>query len=384
MIVLGTTRFIDLSMSTDCECVVVGAGVVGLAIAAKLAEAGRDVLLLEREASFGTITSARNSEVIHAGIYYQAGSLKAQFCVEGKQQLYRYCAQRGIEHKRCGKLIVATSEEQVARLTTIHAHAQANGVADIQLLSAKAAQVMEPSLSCHAALFSPSTGVIDSHGLMLALLGDAENHGAVMATRAPVERLIPNVSGEGYTLHVGGDEAMQLSCKWVINATGHGACALARSLSSLPESHCPEPVMLKGNYFSLLGKAPFSRLIYPVPEPGGLGVHITIDLGGQARFGPDVEQVDTEHYAVDPTRSRDFYEAVRQYWPALPDDALTPDYAGIRPKIRWRDKLQQDFLIHSPNDHGLPGLINLFGIESPGLTSCLAIADYVNALCVDE
>ena len=357
---------------------------VGLAIAAKLAEAGRDVLLLEREASFGTITSARNSEVIHAGIYYQAGSLKAQFCVEGKQQLYRYCAQRGIEHKRCGKLIVATSEEQVARLSTIHAHAQANGVADIQLLSAKAAQVMEPSLTCHAALFSPSTGVIDSHGLMLALLGDAENHGAVMATRAPVERLIPDVSGEGYTLHVGGDEAMQLSCKWVINATGHGACALARSLSSLPESHCPEPVMLKGNYFSLLGKAPFSRLIYPVPEPGGLGVHITIDLGGQARFGPDVEQVDTEHYAVDPTRSRDFYEAVRQYWPALPDDALTPDYAGIRPKIRWRDKLQQDFLIHSPNDHGLPGLINLFGIESPGLTSCLAIADYVNALCVDE
>lgn len=364
-------------MTTDCECIVIGAGVVGLAIAAKLAQSGREVVILEREASYGSITSARNSEVIHAGIYYPAGSLKAQFCVAGKQALYRYCLERHIRHEQCGKLIVATNDAQVSELGSIRQHAQVNGVSDITLLNHQQACSLESNLSCLAALHSPSTGIIDSHALMLNLLGDAQAHGAALALHAPVLGITQLPSIDGYKVLVGGDNAMELTSSWVINAAGHGACELAMQLKALPARLCPEPVLSKGNYFRLQGKAPFSRLIYPVPEAGGLGVHITIDLAGHARFGPDVEAVDEEEYSVDPNRSAGFYAAVRQYWPGLPDDSLTPDYAGIRPKIRWQQSPYNDFLISSHHEHGLIGLVNLFGIESPGLTSCLAIAEHV-------
>lgn len=367
-------------MSVDCECVVIGAGVVGLAIAAKLAQAGQEVLVLEREASIGSGASARNSEVIHAGIYYPKGSLKAQMCVAGKQLLYRYCADRHINHRQCGKLIVATNQTQLAELDSIQRKASANGVTDLTLLSQSDAQAMEPELTCLAALHSPSTGIIDSHGLMVSLLGDAENHGAVLATHSPIASVSRSHQSNSYVLQTGGDDPMQLSARWVINSAGLGACALAATLEDLSDQCKPTAVLSKGNYFSMSGSAPFSRLIYPVPEAGGLGVHLTIDLAGHARFGPDVEPIDQEAYEVNPERSRGFYSAVRQYWPGLKDDALAPDYAGIRPKINMQERLYTDFLIHSQADHGLPGLINLFGIESPGLTSSLAIADHVHNL----
>lgn len=374
-------------MTTDCECVVIGAGVVGLAIAARLAQAGREVLILEREASIGTGTSARNSEVIHAGIYYPKGSLKAQMCVAGKQLLYSYCAQRYINYRQCGKLIVASNEMQLHELDSIRKKARANGVNDLTLLSRSDAQAIEPELQCLAALYSPSTGIIDSHGLMVSLLGDAQNHGAVLATHAPVISLSCNTTRNDYTLQTGGDSPMQLSTRWLINSAGHGACNLASTLVSadrgLPD-HCqPTAVLSKGNYFRLSAPAPFKRLIYPVPEEGGLGVHITIDLAGQARFGPDVEHIEQENYVVDPERSQGFYAAIRQYWPGLQDNALAPDYSGIRPKVNIKNALYPDFLIQSDADHGLAGLINLFGIESPGLTSSLAIAEHVHQRMID-
>lgn len=364
-------------MNTDCECIVVGAGVVGLAIAAQLARGGRDVLILEKEADFGSVTSARNSEVIHAGIYYPAGSLKARYCVEGKAALYRYCRERHINHRQCGKLIVATNATQVADLQSIVSRAEANGVHDLQMLDASDAVAMEPRLLCNAALYSPSTGIIDSHGLMLSLLGDAETHGAVLATRAAVESVSRLNEVEGFRVQVGGDDAMQLTTRYLINSAGHGASGLMSSIGDLPARCQATPVYLKGNYFKLSGKAPFSRLVYPVPEPGGLGVHMTVDLGGQARFGPDVEKVDGENYSVEPRRAEKFYAAVRQYWPALADDSLTPDYAGIRPKVSIEGVIFSDFLIQTETAHGVPGLVNLYGIESPGLTACLSIATEV-------
>ncbi len=367
-------------MSTDCECIVIGAGVVGLAIAAELAAAGRDVLVLEREAAFGTMTSARNSEVIHAGIYYAADSLKARLCVAGRDALYRYCQEHHVNHERCGKLIVATSAAQVQQLESIKARALANGVDDIRQISAAEARDMEPQLHCMAALHSPSTGIVDSHGLMLSLLGDAERHGAALATHSPVIALSHDSGAAHFRVEVGGDDAMTLTTRYLVNAAGHGACELAAELMQGSPAPTVTPVLSKSNYFGLAGKAPFSRLIYPVPEPGGLGVHITIDLGGKARFGPDVEPIETEDYVVDPARSAGFYEAVRQYWPALEDDSLTADYAGIRPKIRVDGQLYSDFLIHSQTEHAIPGLINLFGIESPGLTASLAIAAEVRQL----
>ncbi|ASJ71475.1 NAD(P)/FAD-dependent oxidoreductase [Granulosicoccus antarcticus] len=370
-------------MDTDCECIVIGAGVVGLAIAAKLAAAGRDVLVLEGEAHFGTITSARNSEVIHAGIYYPAGSLKARLCVEGRDALYRYCADHQIEHAQCGKLIVATSTSQLEQLESIQQRALVNGVSDIRLLAAEEAMSMEPQLKCLGALHSPSTGIIDTHGLMLSLLGEGERFGAALATHSPVASMSHDVASGVYTVNVVGENAMSLTTRHVINAAGHGACALAAPLLASTSQAKVTPVLSKGNYFRLSGKAPFSRLIYPVPEQGGLGVHITIDLGGQARFGPDVEPVNEENYSVDPARSAGFYAAVREYWPGLPDDSLAPDYAGIRPKIEVDGELYTDFMIQSPADHGMPGLINLFGVESPGLTACLAIADDVHRLMPD-
>ncbi|MGB3273858.1 MAG: NAD(P)/FAD-dependent oxidoreductase [Xanthobacteraceae bacterium] len=356
------------------ECVVVGAGVVGLAVARRLALAGREVVVLEAAETIGTVTSSRNSEVIHAGIYYRQESMMARLCVEGRQALYAYCRDHGVAHHTCGKLIVATSEQDRARLATIQTRAAANGVT-LDLLEAADATRLEPALSCTGALWSPVTGIIDSHAYMLALQGDAENAGAAFAFHAPVEhvRAIPG----GFAVAVGGPEPTTLASAVLINAAGLAAPALARSIDTMPRDLIPTAYLAKGNYFSCTVRAPFSRLIYPVPEPGGLGVHLTLDMAGRARFGPDVEWIDTVDYSVDPTRAEKFYPAIRRYWPDLPDGALEPAYAGIRPKIVPPSVATQDFVIQSARTHGLAGLVNLFGIESPGLTASLALADHV-------
>ena len=360
------------------DCVVVGAGVIGLAIARKLAMAGQEVIVLEAAEGIGTVTSSRNSEVIHAGIYYRAGSLMARMCVSGKRALYQYCADHGIPHRNCGKLIVATTPKETEKLQSIRAHAEANGVLDMQLLPGEAARALEPALNCDAALLSPSTGIIDSHAYMLALRGEAEAAGAAFAFHTPLVRA--KVAAGGIEIEAGGEAPMTLACELLVNAAGLGAPAVARQIEGMPIELIPCAYLAKGNYFSCSARAPFSHLIYPVPEPGGLGVHLTLDMAGQARFGPDVEWIDSIDYAVDPARADRFYPAIRKYWPTLPDGALMPSYSGIRPKIVPPAVATQDFLIQGPSDHGVSGLINLFGIESPGLTSSLAIADYVGEL----
>jgi L-2-hydroxyglutarate oxidase LhgO len=360
------------------ECVVVGAGVIGLAIARRLAQAGREVIVLEAAEGIGTVTSSRNSEVIHAGIYYRAGSLMAQMCVAGKHALYRYCKEHGIPHRNCGKLIASTSAKETEKLQSIKAHAEANGVDDMQVLSGEAARNLEPALNCDAALLSPSTGIIDSHAYMLALRGEAEDGGAAFAFHTPLLRATAK-DGE-IVIETGGDAPMTLACGLLVNSAGLDAPNVARNIAGLPEALIPKPYLAKGNYFSCSAKAPFSRLIYPVPELGGLGVHLTLDMAGQARFGPDVEWVDRIDYAVDPKRAERFYPAIRRYWPDLPDGALMPSYSGMRPKIVPPEIASQDFVIQAREDHGVDGVINLFGIESPGLTSSLAIADHVGAL----
>jgi len=359
------------------DCVVVGAGVVGLAVARALALAGREVVVLEACDAFGTQTSARNSEVIHAGIYYPAGSLKAALCVRGKQLLYEYCAERSLPHQRCGKLIVATDNAQVAQLQGIQAKAAANGVTDLVLMDAAQARALEPHLQCLAALHSPSTGIVDSHALMLSLLGDLERTGSVLALNSPLERA--DIAQAAIDLVA--VDGTQLRASTVVNAAGLQAPALAARFAGLAPQYVPQAHFAKGNYFTLAGRSPFSRLIYPVPESAGLGVHLTIDLGGQARFGPDVQWVsDAQDLVVDPARGDAFYAEVRKYWPELPDGALQPAYAGIRPKIHGPGTPASDFVIQGPAVHGIPGLVNLFGIESPGLTSALAIAEYVQEL----
>jgi L-2-hydroxyglutarate oxidase LhgO len=360
------------------ECVVIGAGVIGLAIARRLAQAGREVIVREAAEGIGTVTSSRNSEVIHAGIYYPADSLMARMCVAGKRALYAYCADHGIPHRNCGKLIVATTPKESLRLQSIRAHAEANGVNDLQTLSGDAARALEPALNCDAALLSPSTGIIDSHAFMLALRGDAEDAGAAYAFHTPLARA--KAAAGRIEIDAGGHAPMTLECGLLVNAAGLGASAVARSIDGMPIDLIPPSYLAKGNYFSCSARAPFSRLIYPVPEPGGLGVHLTLDMAGQARFGPDVEWVETIDYAVDPARAERFYPAIRKYWPDLPDGALMPSYSGMRPKIVPPAVAAQDFLIQGPADHGVAGLINLFGIESPGLTSSLAIADHVAEL----
>jgi L-2-hydroxyglutarate oxidase LhgO len=364
-------------MTDRVDCVVIGAGVIGLAVARACALAGLETLALEAESDIGTATSARNSEVIHAGLYYPRGSLKARLCVQGRQALYDYCASHGVAHQRCGKLIVATRDEQIGALERIGAAAAANGVHDLRRLDAAQARAREPALQCVAALESPSTGIIDSHGLMLALLGDLESVGGLVAVRSPV--LSGRILADGILLRVGGDEPMELVARRVVNCAGLHAQAVAAALDGLPPDSIPAGRYAKGNYYALSGKAPFSRLIYPVPEPGGLGVHLTLDLGGQARFGPDVEWIDAIDYTVDPARADGFYAAIRRYWPDLRDGALRPDYAGIRPKLAVPAGQDADFLIQDARTHGVPGLVNLYGIESPGLTACLAIADEVTA-----
>lgn len=359
----------------EFDCVVVGAGVVGLAVARALALAGREVLVLEQAEAIGTETSSRNSEVIHAGIYYPAGSLMARSCVQGKHMLYAYCQERGIPHSNCGKLIVATNEEEAGKLLSIQGRAAANGVPDLRLLTRAEALEMEPALSCTAALLSPSTGIIDSHAYMLSLQGDAENAGAVFAFHSPV--LSGRVTDEGIEIEVGGAEPMQLRCRTLVNSAGLHAPHLARSIQGMPQNLVPQAYYAKGNYFTLTGRNPFSHLIYPVPVPGGLGTHLTIDLAGQARFGPDVEWVDHIDYEVDPRRGDSFYAAIRRYWPELKDDALAPGYSGIRPKTVPPGAPAQDFVIQGPREHGVPGLLHLFGIESPGLTASLSLAEMV-------
>jgi L-2-hydroxyglutarate oxidase LhgO len=361
------------------DTVVIGAGVVGLAVARAFALAGREVIVLERESAIGTGTSSRNSEVIHAGIYYPSGSLKAKLCVAGRLALYPYLERRGIAHRRCGKLIVATDAAQIAGLEKLQAQARANGVADLRMLEAREARALEPQLSCVAALESPSTGIIDSHAYMLALLGEAEDRGAAIAFRSPV--VAGRLQADGIELEVGGAEPMRLAARTVVNSAGLYAQDVARGLEGFPAERIPPTYYCKGNYFSLSGRSPFTRLVYPAPESAGLGVHLTLDMAGQARFGPDVEWIERIDYDVDPGRSRVFYDAIRRYWPALKDGSLQPAYCGIRPKIQSRTELSRDFLIEGPPEHGVAGLVNLFGVESPGLTASLAIADHVLGLC---
>jgi L-2-hydroxyglutarate oxidase LhgO len=359
------------------QCVVIGAGVVGLAVARALALSGREVLVLESAPAIGTGISSRNSEVIHAGIYYAAGSLKARLCVAGKALLYDYCAKRGIGHRRCGKLIVATAAQQLSRLQGTMAKAGINGVNDLVMLTRAQALAMEPALTCEAAIYSPSTGIVDSYGLMLSLQGDIENAAGMVVLNSPV--LQAEVGPTGIELVT--VDGTHLRAKIVVNAAGLQAPELAIKFKGLAPRHVPQAHFAKGNYFTLAGRAPFSHLIYPLPETAGLGVHLTLDLGGQAKFGPDVEWVDSsDDLTVDAARSDGFYAEVRKYWPGLQDGALLPGYAGIRPKINAPNEAAVDFLIQDPLVHGIKGLVNLFGIESPGLTSALAIGEYVAGL----
>lgn len=357
------------------DVVVAGAGVVGIAVARALARAGREVIVLDAAEGIGTETSSRNSEVIHAGIYYPRDSLMARLCVAGRRALYAFCDERAVPVRKCGKLIVATSAEEDAKLGGILARAEANGVEGMRLLDRAEAMALEPNLQCTSALLSSETGIVDSHSYMIALQGDAEAHGAVFVFHSPVAG--GRAISDGVEITVGGADPMSLRCRLLVNSAGLHAPALARSIVGMPTQLVPTQYYAKGNYFTLAGRSPFSRLIYPVPVAGGLGVHLTIDLGGQARFGPDVEWVDTLDYNVDPRRADSFYDAVRRYWPDLADGALQPGYAGIRPKIVPKGAPGQDFVIQPPNVHGVTGLINLFGIESPGLTAAIALADLI-------
>ncbi|MES1156533.1 MAG: NAD(P)/FAD-dependent oxidoreductase [Alphaproteobacteria bacterium] len=362
----------------EIECVVVGAGVVGLACARALAESGREVLVLEAAAGVGTGVSSRNSEVIHAGIYYPTGELKHLMCVAGRRKLYPYLEARGIAHRKCGKLIVATSSEEETKIAGLYQRALENDVENVALISGAEALAMEPNLNCVSAMVSPETGIVDSHGLMLALLGDLERAGGSVAFSSPLAGGAVRADGR-IDLRVGDDV---LRCRALVNAAGLDAPRIARAIEGVPTQSIPKQTLAKGNYFGCAGKPAFSRLIYPAPVDGGLGVHLTVDLAGRMRFGPDVEWLDETDparvdYSVDPRRADSFYAAIRRYWPALADGALTPDYSGCRPKLSGRSEGAVDFRIDGPEAHGVEGLVNLFGIESPGLTSALAIADEV-------
>jgi L-2-hydroxyglutarate oxidase LhgO len=358
----------------DCDAVVVGAGVIGLAVARDLALAGRSVIVVEAADGIGTETSSRNSEIIHAGLYYPAGSLKARLCVEGRDRLYAYCAARDIPHRRCGKLVVATDAAELEAIAAIGARGRANGCTDLAMIDARAALAMEPALTpaLAGALWSPSTGIIDSHAYMLALQGEAEAAGTLVVLRTPF--VSAEAVPDGFVIATGGTEAGTVRAGALVNAAGLAASRVARAIGGLDPSRVPETRFAKGNYALLSGRAPFSRLIYPAPHTHGLGVHLTLDLGGQARFGPDVEWVERVDYAVDPARLTLFEEAIRYYWPDLPAGALAPGYAGIRPKLGGPDDPAADFRIDGPSAHGVQGLVNLYGIESPGLTASLAIA----------
>jgi L-2-hydroxyglutarate oxidase LhgO len=375
-------RYKRARMSGDIyqtDCLVIGAGAVGLACAAELARRGRDVLVLEAADAIGTGTSARNSEVIHGGMYYPHGSLKHEMCVAGRRKLYAYLAERGVAHRKCGKLIVATEAKEETKIAAIHQLAIENGVENCTLHSAGEIRALEPNVTCVSAMLSPETGIVDSHGYMLALLGELESNGGALALNTPFIRAEAQPGG-GFEVEFGGEAPGRVRCSVLINSAGLAAQAIAASIESLPPSAIPPLVLAKGSYFGCSVKAPFTRLIYPAPVDGGLGVHLTLDLGGRGKFGPDVEWLDHNDpgrvdYAVDIKRSESFYAAIRRYWPTLPDNALTPDYSGCRPKLSGRCEPVADFRIDGPELHCVQGLVNLFGIESPGLTSSLAIAE---------
>lgn len=363
----------------ELDAVVIGGGVVGLAVARALSIAGRDVTLLESEAATGSITSSRNSEVVHAGIYYPSGSLKAILCVEGKASLYAYCEARGIPHLRCGKLVVAASPAEAAYLERLQAQARENGVDDCTLIDAGGLKRLEPELEGAAALMSPSTGIVDSHRLMECCKADIERAGGTVVTNAPV--LGGALEGDRIRLFVGGRDPVDVEARLAVNCAGLDAWAVSRRIAGLDAKTIPQRHLAKGSYFALSGPSPARRLVYPVPEPGGLGTHLTLDLAGQARFGPDVEWIDSIGYDVDPRRAGDFYAAIRRYWPGLPDGALQPAYAGIRPKVTGPGEAPGDFVIQGPSATGHPALAALYGIESPGLTASLAIGRHVAQLC---
>ena len=357
------------------QVLVVGAGIIGLAVARQAALAGHDVIVAEAQAHIGSGTSSRNSEVIHAGLYYPTGSKRAYHCPRSRRMLYAYCASHGVPHRKCGKLVVATNASEITRLEAILKQAQINGVEGVDVIDGAAAKALEPALSCLVAMRSPETGIIDSHRFMLALRGDLEDHGGAVAFNTPIERLIP--AAGGWEAHFGGAEPQSIHVDAVVNSAGLGAQKLARATEGYPAERVPKLVLAKGNYFGYAGRPVFSRLVYPVPIPGGLGVHVTLDLAGRMRFGPDVEWIEHENYDVDATRADAFYQRIRAYFPALPDNSLVADYSGIRPKLTGPGEAAVDFLIEGPKVHGLPGLVHLFGIESPGLTSALSLAEEV-------
>jgi L-2-hydroxyglutarate oxidase LhgO len=367
------------------DAIVIGAGVVGLAVARALAQSGRETIVAEAQAAIGQGVSSRNSEVIHAGLYYPPGSLKARLCVRGKQLLYELCATHGVNHRNCGKLVVADSDAEAAALRGLQDRAAANGVA-VQWLEAHEAQALEPALRCIAALLSPTTGIVDSHGLMLALQGELEKAGGMVALASPVDSAVLGQGGRPHLVRMA--DGTEVAARILVNSASLHACALARRFTGLGPGFVPSEYFAKGNYYALPGKAPFSHLIYPAPTDAWLGVHLTLDLGGQAKFGPDLEWLDVAQaedidYAVDPRRVDGFYAEVRRYWPGLPDGTLQPSYCGVRPKIHGPRERAPDFRIDGPQLHGIAGLVNLFGIESPGLTSALAIAEHAVTLVRD-
>ena len=363
----------------EVDCIVIGAGVIGLAVARALSRGGREVIILESERHFGMHTSSRNSEVIHAGIHYEPNSLKARMCVAGRDLLYRYCDERGIPHRRCGKFTVATADTQLATLEKIEANARANGVFDLEWLDRRQARSAEPELECVRALSSPSTGIVDSHSFMQSLLADAESNGANIAYDTTVSSL--RATPGGIEIAINGESAPAVRARVVVNAAGHQADRVAASIQDFPAHFIPKVHFAKGSYFALSGASPFSRLVYPAPPPGGhLGIHMTIDLSGAARFGPDSEWVRSLDYAVDPQRVATFAEAIRQYWPGLTEKRLYPAYAGIRPKVSGPGEPTRDFCISGPQQHGVAGVVNLFGMESPGLTASLALGEHIAAL----
>jgi L-2-hydroxyglutarate oxidase LhgO len=357
------------------DVLVIGAGVVGLAVARALALRGHAVIVAEATGGIGNGVSSRNSEVIHGGMYYPADSGRARHCVAGRRMLYAFCESHGVPHRRCGKLIVATNALEQAKIGGIYEQGMTNGVEGLRFLSGGEARALEPNLACTGAVLSPETGIVDSHAFMLSLQGDLEDAGGVVAFRAPVERIARRDGA--WEVQVGGAEPATIPVEAVVNAAGLGAQNLARVTEGYPAERVPKLVLAKGNYFACLGRPAFSRLIYPAPVDGGLGTHVTLDLSGRMRFGPDVEWIDREVYEVDPRRAESFYASIRRYWPGLPDGALVPDYSGIRPKLTGPGEKAADFLIEGPAEHGLSGLVHLFGIESPGLTSSLSLAEDV-------
>jgi len=368
-----------LESALELDSVVVGGGVIGLAVARALASGGRSVTLLEAEARLGQHTSSRNSEVIHAGIYYPAGSLKAQLCVTGRELLYRYCAERSVPHARLGKLVVATREQELPDLLRLETQARAAGVFDLRWVERDEIAALEPEISAVRGLLSPSTGILDSHALLRSLARDAEQLGVVLALSAPL--LGSAIVSSGFELQVGGNDPFRARARRLINAAGLGAQQLARSMLGMPSEWVPEAHYAKGHYFQLRGRSPFTHLIYPIPEQGGLGVHVTLDLAGNARFGPDVQFVPNLDYGFDSTRLASFREAIRRYYPSLNEADLAAGYTGIRPKLSSDPRAGQDFSVVGPRQHGVPRLVHLFGIESPGLTASLALAELVATLC---